>query len=251
MNTREKYQQAFKSRKSTGNRFSTFMYGAASEKHKKFESTQEILDELERCKSDTDIIHEMFKETEKRELMQLNHNIWLKFDGEGNKRIIGNFEMTKVIIDDKETYLSCYPWKASSVKEDDEIYLAALTKDNKDKNQPVIVGRGKLKAFSKENYVKDAWLSEYDWMDRYPYYCIIKEMQLLHTDVKNGVPLDDVLENLGSDTYVSSFGKNEITSAVAKKHHQKAHIRLTGNAKEFIDKELDKLEKLYGVECFS
>ena len=38
-----------------------------------------------------------------------------------------------------------------------------------------------------------------------------------------------------------------ISDSVGIKHHQKAHIRLSGNAKEFIDKRLDELENQYGI----
>lgn len=50
-------------------------------------------------------------------------------------------------------YLSNYPFKVHSVKDNDEIYFAALTTDVKGKNQPVIVGRGHLVGFTEENYV--------------------------------------------------------------------------------------------------
>ena len=48
-------------------------------------------------------------------------------------------------------YLSNYPFKVHSVKDNDEIYFAALTTDVKGKNQPVIVGRGHLVGFTEEN----------------------------------------------------------------------------------------------------
>lgn len=245
-----KYQEAFKKRKSTGNNYSTFMYGALIEKRKKLSTAQDIINELDKCKAETDIIHNIFKDSEKRQLELLEHTIWLKFDGESNDRILGKYEMTKVLVNGKETYLSCYPWKPSAVKEDDEYYLAALSFDKRGKAQPIIVGRGTLKAFTNDNYVQEAWLKDYPWMDRYQWFCVIKEIRLLNTEVGNGVPLDYVLDELGSDTYVSSFGKNESIAEVAKKHHQKAHIRLTGNAKEFIDKKLDILEDEFGVETY-
>ena len=59
--------------------------------------------------------------------------------------------------------------------------------------------------------------------------------------------MDIVWDELGSDTYESSFGKNETIDKVSKKHYQKAHMKLSGNAKEFIDKQFDRLKKEYGV----
>ena len=129
----------------------------------------------------------------------------------------------------------------------DEIYFAALTTDVKGKNQPVIVGRGHLVGFTEENYVKDEWVKDNAWMTRYPWYCVIKDSKILDMPIEKGIPMDEIWDKLGSDTYISSFGKNESIADVAKKHHQKAHIRLSGNAKEYIDKRLNELEKQYGV----
>ena len=52
-----------------------------------------------------------------------------------------------------------------------------------------------------------------------------------------------VWEALGSDTYIASFGRNEDIPSVGRKHYQKAHIRLSGNAKEFTDHQFDVLAK--------
>ena len=84
-------------------------------------------------------------------------------------------------------------------------------------------------------------------MTRYPWYCVIKDSKILDMPIEKGIPMDEIWDKLGSDTYISSFGKNESIADVAKKHHQKAHIRLSGNAKEYIDKRLNELEKQYGV----
>lgn len=84
-------------------------------------------------------------------------------------------------------------------------------------------------------------------MNRFPWYCIIKNVDVLDTPVENGIPMDEIWDQLGSDAYFASFGRNEPISSVAKKHYQKAHIRLSRNAKEYIDKRLDELEKQYGM----
>ena len=55
---------------------------------------------------------------------------------------------------------------------------------------------------------------------------------------------------LWGQTLIASFGRNESLQAVSIKHHQKAHIRLSGNAKQFIDKKLDALKGQYGVTTY-
>ena len=63
--------------------------------------------------------------------------------------------------------------------------------------------------------------------------------------------MDEIWDALGSDTYISSFGRNEDIAAVGRKHYQKAHIRLSGNAKDLIDKKFDALKKKYGVIIYN
>lgn len=246
---RELYKETFDSKKGKVKTTSSFMYGASLDKKTIFGNPQDVSMELEKCKDEKDIVNSMFRSLEQQEQILYDHTIWLKFDGEGNDRLEAkeNFPMIAVHSNGGIWYLSNYPFKVHSVKEDDEIYLAALTTDTKGKNQPVIVGRGYLAAFQEENYVRDEWIKEHSWMTRYPWYCVIKNAKVLDMPIEKGIPMDEIWDKLGSDTYMSSFGRNETIAAVAKKHHQKAHIRLSGNAKDYIDKRLDELEKQYGV----
>lgn len=246
---REKYKYSFSSKKGKSKTTNVFMYGASLDKKTIFDDADSALKEIEKCKSEKDIIHSMFKSLEQKEQIIYDHTIWLKFDGEGNDRLEAKekFPMTSVQTAEGILYLSNYPFKVHSIKEDDEIYFAALSTDIKGKNQPIIVGRGHLASFKKENCVRDEWLKEHSWMNRYPWYCVIKDARVLDIPVEKGIPMDEIWDILGSDTYISSFGRNETIADVAKKHFQKAHIRLSGNAKDYIDKRLNELEKQYGV----
>ena len=249
---RIRYKKLWSDNKGTVSTKSTMMYGTSLSHSIKYDSntpTDVITKELDASKKDLDMIFDMFKETEVVNQIKYNHTIWLKFDGEGNDRLKADegFPMVSVQINGKKVYLSNYPFKVGSIKDDDEIYLAALTTDQHGRNQPVIVGRGHLKGFSDSNHVEDNWCLSHDWMDRYPWYCIISDCEVLDTSVNNGIPMDTVWEALGSDTYIASFGRKESIADVAKKHYQKAHIRLSGNAKEYIDRQYDDLAKKYGV----
>ena len=246
---REKYKHSFAAKKSSNHTVSTYMYGASIDKKSRFENTNDLIKEIGLCKNESDIVHSMFKSMEKHEQIIYDHKIWLKFDGEGNDRLNPKegFPMIGINVPAGIWYLSNYPFKPSTVSEDDEIYLAAITTDLKGKNQPVIVGKGLLASFSDENHVSDEWITQYEWMTRYPWYCIIKEAKILNTSVQNGIPLDELWDKLGSDTYLTTFGRNETIKEVAMKHYQKAHLKLSGNAKEYIDLRLAELEKTYGI----
>lgn len=245
VDVRKKYQHLLDNKK-TAKVQTTSMYMYGAELRKKKISNDAILKEVTSAKNMPDIIQDIFQP--KTEEITFDHTIWLKFDGEGNNRInpFGPFPMVQVNLNGKKIYIQNYPYKVHSIKDGDEIYLAAITTDASGKNQPVIVGRGTLCGFAAENTVPSTWIAEYDWMDRYPYYCVTKCIRLLNTNVANGVPLSAVWDALGSDTYLSSFGRNETYIEVSHKHYQKAHMRLSGNAKEYIDSRLSELEEKYG-----
>lgn len=228
---------------------SYMMYGAALGRKAQSNRTEDLKRELDSCKGEKDIVCSLFKELEQSEQIHYPYNIWLKFDGEGNDRLNADepFPMTPVSMNGGTAYLSNYPFKVWSIEENDHVYFAALTTIKGGKNLPVIVGRGTLAAFTDKNYVNSAMLEQYDWMDRYPWYCVIKECEILNTSVGNGLPMNVVWEALGSDTYIASFGRNEDIPSVGRKHYQKAHIRLSGNAKEYIDHQFDVLAKEYGT----
>lgn len=227
------------------------MYGVSLERKTDFNKTTEIEKELAICENEckNDIVHSFFSRFEIREQLLLDHNVWIKFSGEANSRLDPDvpFPVPRVTLQGRAVFVSNYSYNPTSVNEGDEVYFAALTTDRRGKKQPVIVGRGHFKAYEKRNNVPEEWLEDYPWMERYPHYVVISEGEIINTCVRNGLPLDTVLEKFGSDTYISSFGRNESIAEVASKHYQKAHLRLSGNAKEFIDYQLDVRFEQYGT----
>lgn len=250
---RKRYAEAFAGKKRTDStqRSNYTMYGTTLNPldELKLNSTNGQREELAACAKENDLIFELFRPLDREEQVKYPYTIWLKFDGSGNDRIAGDGVFPMVLIEQngKKRYLANYPFKVHSVKDGDEVYLAAISTDSHGKNQPMIVGRGHLAGFTDENQVTDAMIHKYPWMVRYPWYCVITDCEVLDTAVSNGLPMDSVWDKLGSDTYVASFGRNEDIAAVARKHHKKAHIRLSGNAKNYIDKELDVLKQQYGA----
>ena len=245
---RQKLQRLWKSNKTAGTTTSIQMYGASLSKKTAF-SPDEALEDVRRGRGESDAVFDMFREAEVMSEIKYPHTIWLKFDGEADNRIAGNaqFPMVKVKLNGKEVYIQNYPRRPVSVKDGDEVYLAAITSDRSGKNQPVIMGRGKIMGFHPDGRVEQSWIPENPWMTRYPWYCVVEYCEVLNTTVNNGIPLDSILEKLRSNTYLVSFGRNEDIPIISKKHHQKAHIRLSGNAKEEIDRQFEKLKKKYGV----
>lgn len=249
---RDAYARLLPDKKRPMKTISTQMYGAALDKWSELNRTEDILQELEKCSKESDLVCSLFKATEVVTQIKYPYNIWLKFDGESDNRLAADslFTVTSVSESGKTLYLSNYPFKVHSIKEDDEIYFAALSADKRGKNQPVIIGRGHLAAFSDSNHVSDAMVQQYSWMERYPWYCVIKDCEIINAPIKEGIPLDSVWDALGSDTYIASFGRKESIQDVSIKHHQKAHMRLSGNAKQYIDKKLNELKMAYGIVTY-
>lgn len=243
---RVKYKSLLDNKKAGNGTTSIYMYGAELDK-KKLDSVDKKLVEVKSSVGDKDIMQEVFRENV--EEIKYDYTIWLKFDGEGSDRLNPHekFPMVDVLLDGKKLYIENYPYKVGAIKDGDEVYLAAITTDTKGKNQPVIVGRGTMRGFNEKNYVQPLWIQKHDWMERYPYYCVLQEAKVLNTGVANGIPLSAIWDELGSNTYAASFGRNETLVEVARKHYQKAHMRLSGNAKNYIDTKLAELEDKYGV----
>lgn len=245
---RELTLKLWKNNKGSQTTYSTKMYGAVLDRR----ASAKWEDELKQCKGEreSDKVYQMFQEAQALSEIKYDHNIWLKFDGDAEDRIGRDeqFPLIDVILDGKKVYIQNYPWKPSGIKDGDEVYLAAITTDKSGKNQPIIVGRGTLRSFRLSNHFDPTWLrnKELEWMERYPWYCVMDEFEILATGVGDGIELDKVYMELGSDTYLASFGRNEDIASVAQKHYQKAHLRLSGNAKEFIDKKLNELFQIYG-----
>ena len=254
-NAKEQYKAVYSSKKGSGNNYSIKMYGAdiGLIKPNKTKDTDYMIGEVLSASKENDIVNDLFSEFISYDQVKYDYNIWVKFSGTGNSRVDSEsvLELTAVELNGKTVYISTYPTRPTSVCDGDMIYYAALSTDIKGKNQPVIVGRGYLHGFNKDNKVLPDWLSKYPWMEHYQWYCIIDSCEVINTEVKNGIPLDEVLDVFGSDTYISSYGRNESIAEVSKKHYQKAHIRISGNAKDYIDKRLNELADKYGTVAYN
>ncbi|SCY45773.1 PLD-like domain-containing protein [Pseudobutyrivibrio sp. AR14] len=251
---KEKYDSLLSLKKSKGTR-NTYMYGASLDRKTRFETTQAIVDELDKCSTENnDVVSNMFKESSNREKVINDFTAWLKLEGSGENRLNPEekYYTNVVILNGEKVYPLNYTAskKPSSVKNGDVAYIAPLSCDKKGKNQPIIVGKGRLRAFDNGNdaTLYPDWIKKYPWMEeKYPWYCLMKEHFVLDTQIENGIPLQEIWDRFGSDTYESSFGKEEPYVEVAKKHYEKCHIRLSGNAAEYIDARLEELKKKYGV----
>ena len=145
-----------------------------------------------------------------------DYNAWIKFEGSQNEK--QKHDVVSVVDGDKTLYILNYHRKPSGVKNGATVFVAAGIQDDNGNPQQVIVGRGTLKGFDERNMVKEQWIAQYD--------------------------------SIGGDTYPTSEGEDISMRELRQKHTQKEHLRITDKAVEYINSELDKLFKIYGVKTY-
>ena len=104
--------------------------------------------------------------------------------------------------------------------------------------------------------VQDLWndlvavCEKYEWMNHYHYYAELIEMEVLDAPRSKGLYLDQVIRTIGSDTFEASYGENRSYEKLRIIHTQKQHMKLTYDAKKYIDEEFDKLVRIFGSKKY-
>lgn len=197
-------------------------------------------------------------ELEKVTHKQLN-NILLKFSASAKDRFDGNKPMEMVAIEEngRRFYISNFSAasekRAKSVEDLDETFFCVHSYDKSGKHSPMIVGKGFLRQYNSKNDArKKAWFRKYQWLEEYPYYCIIDEANILNAPVNCGIPLLEVIDALGYKAYMHTKDKPEEypKEKVAKSHQQRVMLNLTPEAKTYIDNRLKELGEKYGCVTY-
>ena len=192
--------------------------------------------------------------TSRESTNEYDGTIWLKFIGETDSRFSLAEKYRPQIEDGYPAGIICYPTskKPSSVADGDYIYLAAVSMDEKGRTVlPYIVGRGVTDGFRSENIATPAMVKVNPWIERFMNYCAFSEFEYIDAAIGECIPLIEVLQELRSDTYASTMGQNIGLDRLRRQHSQKAHLRLTSMAKDFIDDAFEKAAKEYGVHKLS
>ena len=239
------YIEADKSFQKDSTKISYKMFGA-TRKVIKAKRKEVNWEETELKIEDVDPIHDLFtgKKTRKTEF---KHQVWAKFEGNGDDRIPGDEipSLAKVTIDGKQKYIVNFTARPSGINTGDKLFLFSYTKDNAGEDAIRIVGRGKAVNNYNKNKVEPEWIERYPWMKKYQRYCEITDVELLNLPRKDCISLDQVHEALGIRTYVTTLDKDELTN-LSRVRCRQSHLRLTIDAMEYIDNEMDSLAKIHG-----
>ena len=182
----------------------------------------------------------------RQEVISNNDIAWLKFEGTGESRWDNRYKYIPNKLASKNIYTASFPRNPRSVDSGITLFISVLSYDNKGNAIPMIVGRTKSKGYNSNNIVTDIDINETEWLERYPYYVELYDIELINTEIVNGISLNDIIMQLKSDLYPNTVGKNIGQEDIRKRHHQKSHIRITSFAKDILNKKLDKLFDIYG-----
>jgi len=172
-------------------------------------------------------------------------NIWIKFEGGGDNRKDLDETYELAFCNCINETITCFSKKSfpQQIANNDFVYIARHCKKNRQKTLPYIVGRGRISA-PRKSEATDDMINEHLWLADFPIYCKLIDFEYFDTKIGNLIPLLLVLENVGTDTYTNT--KATTLKELRTSHRQKSYLGLTQRAKEYIDKEFDKLVDKYG-----
>ncbi len=186
-------------------------------------------------------------------------NIIIKFSASSKDRANAEqpLDMHPFIIDGKTIYTSNFSVakrnSAKTIEEGDETFLCSHSFDMNGKPSPMIVGKGFFRKFNPNNDArKKDIIEKYKWVSDYPLYCVISEAKIIDAPIKYGIPLKEVTETLGYKTYMHTRDNPDkyTKEKVAKAHGQQAMLKLSPEAKDYIDDRLKELWKKYGCRTY-
>lgn len=239
------YIEADKSFQKDSTRISYKMFGA-NKKSVGVKRKEANWEEKELKIVDVDPIHDLFTE-KKTKKTEFKHQVWAKFEGNGNNRLSGDEipSLANVTIDGKQKYIVNFTARPSGINTGDKLFLFSYTKDEAGEDAIRIIGRGKAVNNYNKNKVEPEWIEKYPWMKKYQRYCEIADVELLNLPRKDCISLDQVHDALGNRTYMTTLDKDELAN-LSKVRCQRSHLRLTIDAMEYIDNEIDSLAKIHG-----
>jgi len=126
-----------------------------------------------------------------------------------------------------------------------------LVDDNRNKPTPIIIGRTKSNGFHPKNIIPTDDIGKFHWMERFPYYIELRETEIIDAEIKNGISLLDLYRDVGTKVFPTSCGRIELKNQdITHMHFRRSHLHITQDAKDYIDKRLEKIFKAKGKRSF-
>lgn len=196
-------------------------------------------------KEKKDIIEEILKEEDEKQIHIRNTGIWLKFEGNSENRIPNHqtYFGRRKKEHRKRTF---FPKPPSGIKDGQLLFMTMVSTDKENKGTPIIVGYAITSGFNEKNIVDDnAPFDTKDRRGRYPYFVELTSGRFLKAPIKEGITLRELARELQSDLYPNPKSNfNEIIYT----HRQKSHLQVTNRAHDYIMQRLNSLFNEFGYD---
>lgn len=245
LTVRPEFEKAYKERQKDYGYSSTQMFGAERKKSGlSLKNENWLLKDLQ--VEDVDPVHDILSDTSSRKT-DFKHNIWVKFEGKSENRQPGDGlpTLSVVELDGEKRFIINFRNRPRGILDGDQMYIVSLTSDENGKPTTRIVGRGKAKSYQNRNRVHSEWLKDHPWMSYYCFFCELADVELLNMKRMDCIPLEQVYNALGKNTYTSTIDKDEVKN-MSLCQCRRSHIQMTLDAKQYIDNEIDRLAGIYG-----
>lgn len=196
-------------------------------------------------KEEKDILEEILKEEDEKEIQIRNTGIWLKFEGNSENRIPNNltyFERRKK----EHRKRTFFPKPPSGIRDGQLLFMTMVSTDKHGNGTPIIVGYAVTSGFNEKNIIDDnSPFNSKDRKGRYPYYVELKSGRFLKAPIKEGITLRELARELQGGLYPNPKSNfNEIIYT----HRQKSHLQITERAHDYIMQRLESLFNEHGYE---
>lgn len=190
-----------------------------------------------------DYVYELFKD-EAPVVIDSTMKVLLKLEGVSFNPE-DRTEVTEVEYKGRTIYILNFPKRPGSIVQSTPFYLTRAYKE-KGRSVHVIVGRGIVSSFVNSNVVRGEWVEKYEWMEKKKYYVVIKKMEILNTEIRNGVVLDNEVMKLGGKFYSSTATEDLSLKQIHQRLCRQSFLYITPIAKNNVDQTFDELVKKYG-----
>jgi len=176
----------------------------------------------------------------------------LKFEGAAHRRLNPNEKYEPNFYKDKGFFFTSSPFAPISLTADTVVFLSAVSRNKLGAGVPIVIGRAKTIGYDSKNVADSLMLKEHPWTKDYPYYIKLNNIEIIDTEIINGISLHDLIEKIGYRLYPNS--ENDPTTSIPSlkaRHHQKAYISITAYAAKRVNAMLDDLFLRYGKKHFA
>jgi len=175
----------------------------------------------------------------------------LKFEGAAHRRINSDKKYEPSFYNVKGIYFTASSKSPRSINADTLVFLSAVSWDKSGAGVPIIVGRARTKGYDPNNVTDSTLIKEHPWAVDYPFYVELYDIEVVDTEIKNCISLNDIIAEVGHKLYPSTENNpSTLITSLKSRHHQKAYIAITPYAANRINMMLETLFKKYGKVIF-